>query len=82
MAYFFTALTAAFLATLAFAGAGAAAFFVAATTVAATAIFFAVTDLRFARVLLDFATVLPAPAAPFRNLDLFVVMFSFDIGTS
>jgi len=82
MIYFFAAFAGAFFATLAFAGAGAAAFFAAATTVAATAIFLAVTALRFARVLLDFATVLPVPAAPLRSIDLLVVMCSLDIGAS
>lgn len=80
--YFFTALTSAFFATLVLAGAGASAFFLATATTTASAIFFAVTALRFARVLLDFATVLPVPAAPFRNFDLLVVMCSVDIGTS
>lgn len=70
-----------------FAGAGAAAFgaaFFAAlgaatlaglAVTAAAAIFFAVAALRFARVLLLLATVLPVPLLPLRRFARLVVMF-------
>lgn len=60
-AAFFTALGAAVLAGLAVA--------------AAAAIFFSVAALRFARVLLLLATVLPVPLLPLRRFARLVVMF-------
>ena len=60
----------------------AVAFFTAATLAAAAAVFFAVTALRFARVLLLFATVFLLLVFPFRRVARFVVMLLLDLVAS
>lgn len=77
LAYFLGAFAGAFFAIFFGCPAGGADFLVAASAAALMAIFFAVTALRLARVLLDFATVFPVPAAPLRNFDRLVVMYSW-----
>lgn len=72
--FYFAALAGAFFAAFFGCTSGLLAFFVAASKAVARAILVAVIALRLARVLLDFATVFPLPAAPLRNIDRLVVM--------
>ncbi len=75
--YFF-AVAAFFAAGLALAGKAAAARLALAAVVAAKTVFFAVSALRLARVLLDFAVVFLLLVFPLRRDALFVVMYSRD----
>lgn len=62
--------------------AAAAAFFTAVALAAAKAILFAVAALRFARVLLLFAVVMPMALLPIRRVALFVDMLVGDLAQS
>lgn len=72
--FYFAAFAGAFFAAFFVCTTGRVAFLAAASKAIARAIFAAVSALRLARVLLDFATVFPLPAAPLRNIDRLVVM--------
>lgn len=72
--FYFAAFAGAFFAAFFGCTAGLLAFLVAASKAFARAILEAVSALRLARVLLDFATVFPLPAAPLRNIDRLVVI--------